>query len=108
MAKQTLGLGTTANDHSGDSLRAAGTKINANFTELYNALGVNGTLTVATVAKSGDYVDLLNKPATAPALVAPPVSSTASGVVGQISWDANYIYVCVNTNTWKRVALTTW
>jgi hypothetical protein len=108
MAKQTIGLGTTANDHTGDSLRSAGTKINNNFNEIYTAIG-NGTVsTLATVAKTGAYTDLSGTPPTAPALVAPPLSSTATGVVGQISWDANYIYVCVNTNTWKRVALTTW
>lgn len=36
MAKQTISLGTSANDGTGDNLRSAGTKINANFTELYN------------------------------------------------------------------------
>ena len=25
---------------------------------------------------------------------------------GQICWDANYIYVCTATNTWKRSPLT--
>ena len=35
MPKQTINLGTTANDNTGDTLRAAGTKINANFDELY-------------------------------------------------------------------------
>lgn len=35
MAKQTINLGTTANDNTGDTLRAAGTKINSNFDELY-------------------------------------------------------------------------
>ncbi len=54
MAKKSIGLGTTANDHSGDSLRVAGGKINDNFTELYNALGANGTLTVAAIAKTGN------------------------------------------------------
>ena len=37
-----------------------------------------------------------------------PATSGASGNKGDIAWDANYIYVCVNTNTWKRSALTTW
>ena len=108
MAKQSIGLGTTPNDHAGDSLRVAGGKINNNFNELYTALGNGTTLGIATVAKTGSYTDLTGVPPTAPALVAPPVSSTALGTTGQISWDANYIYVCVNTNTWKRVALTTW
>lgn len=34
-----------------------------------------------------------------------PASSTATGTAGQIAWDANYVYVCVATNTWKRSAL---
>ena len=42
MARQVIGTGTTANDGTGDNLRSGGTKINANFTELYDLLG-NGT-----------------------------------------------------------------
>ena len=37
-----------------------------------------------------------------------PASATAAGVAGTITWDANYIYVCIATNTWKRMALLTW
>jgi metal-sulfur cluster biosynthetic enzyme len=37
-----------------------------------------------------------------------PPTSTSPGTTGSISWDANYMYVCVATNTWKRTALTTW
>lgn len=37
-----------------------------------------------------------------------PASATAAGNAGDICWDANYIYICVATNTWKRTALTTW
>lgn len=37
-----------------------------------------------------------------------PASASATGSQGQIAWDANYIYVCVATDTWKRVAISTW
>jgi|TARA_B110000444_G_scaffold11697_1_gene10031 hypothetical protein len=37
MAKQTINIGSAANDASGDTLRAGATKINENFTELYTA-----------------------------------------------------------------------
>ena len=37
-----------------------------------------------------------------------PASSSATCSTGQIAWDASYMYVCVNTNTWKRSALATW
>ena len=36
MAKQTINIGTTANDGTGDQLRSAFDKINDNFTELYS------------------------------------------------------------------------
>jgi hypothetical protein len=37
-----------------------------------------------------------------------PASATATGTTGDLQWDANYIYVCTATNTWKRSALDTW
>lgn len=37
-----------------------------------------------------------------------PSSASASGNKGDICWDSNYLYVCVDTNTWKRVALSSW
>lgn len=44
-----------------------------------------------------------------------PASSTADGWIGEIAWDANYIYVCTagdgpggSTDTWERVAISTW
>lgn len=42
MAQQHLNTGAAANDGSGDSLRAGGLKIEANFTELYALLTVGG------------------------------------------------------------------
>ena len=38
----------------------------------------------------------------------PPASSSAAGTKGTITYDDNYIYVCTETNTWKRAALSTW
>ena len=37
MAQQTVSIGSSANDGTGDPLRTAFTKINANFTELYGS-----------------------------------------------------------------------
>ena len=37
MAKQTINIGTTANDGTGDAIRAAFGKVNDNFTEIYTA-----------------------------------------------------------------------
>jgi hypothetical protein len=44
MTKQTINLGTYANDGTGDDLRTAFTKVNSNFTDLYTQLSTfNGT-----------------------------------------------------------------
>ena len=39
MTKQTINIGTSVNKGDGDPLRTAFTKINENFTELYNSIG---------------------------------------------------------------------
>jgi len=42
MAKQTINIGRTANDKSGDPLRTAFDKVNTNFTELYALIAGSG------------------------------------------------------------------
>lgn len=37
-----------------------------------------------------------------------PANATDTGTAGQIAVDSSYLYVCVATNNWKRVALSTW
>ena len=37
-----------------------------------------------------------------------PAASNSKGVKGQVAYDENYMYVCIDTNTWKRFALETW
>jgi plastocyanin len=49
MAKQLIGIGTTANDGTGDTLRTGGDKVNDNFNEVYSALG-NGTVLQVSIA----------------------------------------------------------
>jgi hypothetical protein len=50
MAKQTINLGNTVNDGTGDALRVGAQKINANFTELYNLLGGNNIQIVSSIS----------------------------------------------------------
>jgi hypothetical protein len=40
--------------------------------------------------------------------VAAPAAATSAGKAGHLATDANYIYVCTATDTWKRVAVSTW
>lgn len=37
-----------------------------------------------------------------------PASASSTGTVGTIAWDSSFIYVCVATDTWKRVSIATW
>lgn len=37
-----------------------------------------------------------------------PTTASSAGNAGEICWDATYLYICVDTNTWKRVAIDTW
>lgn len=59
----------------------------------YASLGADGKVPAAQLPSDSNYV------ATA------PTTPSSSGVSGQWSYDSNYYYRCVATNTWKRVAL---
>ena len=88
MAKQTINVGTVANDGTGDNLRDSFIKTNDNFSEVYSG--------VATVVRNYTPVD----------------SKGASGdLAGQIARDASYIYICTadydgTTDIWTRTAIT--
>jgi trimeric autotransporter adhesin len=61
VAKQSIGVGSSANDGNGDPLRTAGSKINGNFDELYTLLGDGSTLTSDTVILNTATQTLTNK-----------------------------------------------
>jgi hypothetical protein len=71
MAKQTINVGTTANDRSGDPLRTSFIKVNENFTELYTNVvmltsavvtDISGLTDTEGLLFSGNYDDLANTP----------------------------------------------
>jgi len=67
--------------------------------------------TALTISRSGGnatFYNLVTAPQLRVSLSNAPASATATGSSGQIRWDANYIYVCTATDTWKRVAIATW
>ena len=43
----------------------------------------------------------------APGWVAVPVTASSAGVAGQMAYDAGFLYICVSSNTWQRVAIAT-
>lgn len=66
---------------------------------LYGTFGVNAAAQTLTV--NGKLVTSvgLNIP------TGTPTSQTDTGAVGDIKWDASYLYVCTATNHWRRAAL---
>jgi hypothetical protein len=38
-------------------------------------------------------------------LVPVPATSTSSGTAGQVAADASFLYLCISTNLWRRVAV---
>jgi hypothetical protein len=78
MAYQALGLGSTANDGTGDDLRTGGDKINDNFVEVYTALGTGSALT------SGISAD-----ATTVTLTAPVIATSLDMNAGELILDAD-------------------
>ena len=84
MAYQSIGIGSSANDGTGDTLRVGADKVNDNFGELYNKLGNGTTLYNLTFPTGTDNIvgrattdTLTNKTLTAPILGG--ISTTASG-----------------------------
>lgn len=41
-------------------------------------------------------------------IVTAPASASSPGAPGQIAIDSGFVYVCTDTNTWTRAALSTW
>ena len=96
MAKQTINIGTIANDGTGSTLRAAGDLINDNFNEIYSSIGDGTTLTnilAAGYITASSASTLTNK----------------SGNISQWTNDSGYLTSISETNdltssvTWANV-----
>ena len=56
MTRQVLNRGTTANDGTGDTLRAAGLKIEQNFQEIYEKLGGDSSVLMPLISFDSDHI----------------------------------------------------
>lgn len=101
MAQQTINIGTTVNDGTGDSLRSAFIKINTNFDSLFtnsvqgpsfgvsgDDLIINGNLTVTGSVSHGREIQPAN------VIVSPPAS-----VQDYEFTDGSFIYHSVNSTS---------
>jgi len=92
MAKQTINIGTTANDGTGDTLRDGADKINDNINELYTLLGDGSTLSISgDVTMSAGAVTIANDAVEFAMLenryTAKSTTSSTSGTIS-IDWSA--------------------
>tara|TARA_R110001599_G_scaffold276091_1_gene477383 strand:- start:423 stop:1367 length:945 start_codon:yes stop_codon:yes gene_type:complete len=75
---------------------------------------VNGTTSLRLAVGSTNIVSVAATGTTTTgqiniaALNTAPASAGATGILGEIRFTADYIYVCVATDTWKRVLIATW
>ena len=84
MAKQSINIGTSANDRTGDSLRSAFNKINENFTDLYTALGLDsGGLNLGAFEFTGSTLTTTDSSAI--------VIDQALNVTGTLSVDGEFM-----------------
>ena len=99
---------TTSNPVNGKDLlfstQGAGTT-----PDLY--ITTNGNVGIGTATPNNKLEVVGNVKATSfsiSALNTAPASSGATGTIGEIRYDANFMYVCTATNTWKRSPLSSW
>ena len=90
MAIQSLDLGTSADDGTGDSLRVGGDKINDNFSELYTLLG-NGSILTTGLSVSGATITLSEAVGTF-TTITPNSADSASLGTAALGWSDLYLY----------------
>ena len=87
--------GTTQLDLYGDSTSSSGVRLDSS-----GRLGIGTTSPTTLLDVNADTIRVRT--------ARTPASASATGATGEICWDANYIYVCTATNTWKRSTIATW
>lgn len=113
-ASPTVGLNITASYDSGDTLSAMPYRVVTDFTSNYEfpEMGDNDADLPRIYTKAIREIDSALYNASVNTLninaTDPPVNATSAGTSGDIRRDASYLYVCVDTNTWKRMGLSSW
>ena len=117
MAKQSIGLGSSANDGSGDTIRAGGDKVNDNFTEVYNALGdgttiaantgtlVSNSYAIATYAANSAINTRLNLYAKVANVASLAALANTNSAIAQRAQVANVVSLAALANNNTRLAL---
>jgi parallel beta-helix repeat protein len=88
--------------------RSAGQQARAinNFNGYPIAVKDNTTIGIPEYLGAGGTVNIMERRESVSSHV--PSAANSFGVPGQIAYDANYIYICIAANAWKRVAMSNW
>lgn len=98
-----IGYGATKDNASAITNGTAigsGAKVTASNTVVIGNTSVTGNYFQGILDTAGDTLRVRTSRT--------PASASATGNAGDICWDADYIYVCTATDTWKRTAIATW
>ena len=102
MAYQEIGIGSSANDGTGDTLRIGADKVNDNFVEIYTKLGNGSALTSDTVTLNAATQTLTNKTLTTPNIA----SINNSGILTLPNGIADTLVSRTSTDTLTNKTLT--
>ena len=102
MAYQAIGIGSSANDGTGDTLRIGADKVNDNFVEVYTKLGNGSALTSDTVTLNAATQTLTNKTLTTPNIA----SINNSGILTLPNGIADTLVSRTSTDTLTNKTLT--
>ena len=82
MAKQTVNIGASANDGTGDTIREAFNKVNDNFTEVYDNIDVANSVVTDTSPSLGGDLDVAGFSI---------VANTGTGIINIVPSTAGYL-----------------
>lgn len=67
----------------------------------------DATLRFNSITANRNY-DFPDASGTVATFTSVPANASATGSAGQMAYDSSYLYICTATNTWRRIAHSTW